>query len=306
MTDMPPIPEYDEYYCEEEQSSDIKHNMWIDHGDDAYSGAYGATKSLPPGVYDAEMTMSGIQLRKLSFNDEGLVSFDDEVYGSVMRDITSFWNKKALFVGHKFAFKRGILMYGPPGTGKSCLARMLINDVADRGGICLRFGHPELYIKGMSLIRSVSPDIPVVVLMEDIESIMQSFAESSILNVLDGVTKINGVVYLATTNYPELLGERIINRPSRFDRRIHIGPPGERMRREYLEGINRMGVLDDKAITKMVGDTETMTFAHIKELFIATVILEKPYDDVLQELRDMYNGFDGAVKAATVDSDDCD
>jgi protein TonB len=46
---------------------------------------------------------------------------------------------------------------------------------------------------------------------------------------------IEGVVYIATTNYPEKLQERITNRPSRFDRRYKVELPNEEIRRAYIQ-----------------------------------------------------------------------
>jgi len=55
-----------------------------------------------------------------------------------------------------------------------------------------------------------------------------------VLNLLDGVKQVDNIIYIATTNYPELLEERILNRPSRFDRRFHIGTPSAEVRKFYF------------------------------------------------------------------------
>ena len=42
--------------------------------------------------------------------------------------------------------------------------------------------------------------------MEDLDAIIRKFDGSSVLNILDGVDRVEHAVFLATTNYPEDLG----------------------------------------------------------------------------------------------------
>ena len=79
-------------------------------------------------------------------------------------------------------------MHGPPGSGKSSIIKMLINDVIRRGGIALDFEDSASFRAGISIIRKIHLTKPIVVIMEDIESLMKHNSPSSILNVLDGST----------------------------------------------------------------------------------------------------------------------
>jgi SpoVK/Ycf46/Vps4 family AAA+-type ATPase len=106
---------------------------------------------------------------------------------------------------------------------------------------------------------------------------------------LDGVNQIDKVVYLATTNYPERLGARIINRPSRFDKRFKIGHPNEESRKMYLEHLIGRDKINNLKIDidKWVEDTEDFSLAHIKELFTAVVILGDNYEESVETLSEM-------------------
>lgn len=126
--------------------------------------------------------------------------------------------------------------------------------------------------------------------MEDIDSIIETNSESEVLNVLDGVNQIDKVVFLATTNYPERLGDRIINRPSRFDKRFKIGHPNAESRRIYFEFIigGKEKVEELKIdLERWVNDTEEFSIAHLKELFVAVVILGDSYEDAIETLTAM-------------------
>src|SRR5262249_23750477 len=57
--------------------------------------------------------------------------------------------------------------------------------------------------------------------------LLEKDEKSQILNVLDGVESPNnphGVLLVATTNYPEIIDERISKRPGRIDRIFYVPP----------------------------------------------------------------------------------
>jgi hypothetical protein len=104
---------------------------------------------------------------------------------------------------------------------------------------------------------------------------------------LDTTTKTfigEGLLQHNTTNYPERLGARIVNRPSRFDERIKIGMPSPEARFVYL----RKAVGEsDVPLEKWVNDTENLSIAHLRELVVAILCLEQDYDTVLARLKAM-------------------
>jgi len=128
--------------------------------------------------------------------------------------------------------------------------------------------------------------------MEDLDSILMRFVESSVINLLDGVGMIDKVVFLATTNYPEKMGERVVNRPSRFDRRFYIGPPNAESRKLFFKHLFSKKGEDPTKMTagkldQWVNDTEGMSIAHLKELYVAVTILGTPYEEAIKILKGM-------------------
>jgi len=103
--------------------------------------------------------------------------------------------------------------------------------------------------------------------------------------MLDGENSVSNIVYVATTNYPERLGARIANRPSRFDERILVDMPSTLARRTYLQ-FAAPG-LGTEELEKWVNDTDKFSIAHLRELVAATYCLEQPYDVVLRRLKTM-------------------
>jgi len=253
-------------------------------------------KELPPGAYEPSYTPEkGYFMQRVHVKTEGLLQFPETNSERVINEIQKFWDRENLFTDYGLTHKRGIMLWGPPGSGKSCTIQLVMADVIVRGGVAIIFEEPNLYLENVRQFREIQPNTPLVVLMEDIDSILEVHNESEVLNILDGVEKIEKVVYLATTNYPEMLGERIINRPSRFDRRFKMPHPRSASRRLYFEHLLRgkedklAGIMD---VEKWVKDTRGMSIAHLKELFVSVCILGDDYTETIKVLKSMMEGDD--------------
>ena len=248
-------------------------------------------KILPSGVYEPKFCgQRGYYFEKLETKTEGLLRFPETNSERVIKEIQSFWEKEELFRLNKVLYKRGIILWGPPGSGKSCTIQLIIADVMERGGVVLKLdNHPSTFIECMRHFRTIQPTTRLVVLMEDIDSLLERFCESEVLNILDGVEKIENVVFLATTNYPEKLGDRIINRPSRFDKRFMMPHPKAKSRRIFFEHLFSYGAADPTQydLDRWVRDTSGMSVAHLKELFISVCIFGDSYEDAIETLRAM-------------------
>lgn len=279
--------------CAEEGLSRKGHGklvQWTTTDDKIFVPSGNTKGNLIPGIYEiASAPHIGIYFHKIPVRTEGLLRFPQTNSEKVVKEIELFWSKESIFKDFGLAYKRGIILWGPAGGGKSCTVQLIMNDVIARKGIVLKFTEPTLFTEGVRILREIQPETPVVVLMEDIDSILEIFNESQVLNILDGVDEVQKAVFLATTNYPERLGPRIVNRPSRFDKRFKIDYPNAESRRMYLEHL--VGKRDAKKLkvdyNKWVEDTDKFSLAHIKELFVAVVILGDNYKNSIETLKSM-------------------
>jgi AAA+ superfamily predicted ATPase len=269
----------------------VTYTQWTSHDSKTFFPATRSCGKLTPGFYLINHNNGQIFFRKERINSEELVRFEDSNIDKVITEIEKFWEREEIYGQFDLAYKRGILMWGPPGTGKTCTVRLVMEDVIRRGGIVVNFTNPALFNEGMKLFREIQPDTPCVVLMEDIDSIMDTYCESDVINVLDGVQRISKVVFLATTNYPDRLGARVVNRPSRFDKRYKIGNLNLESRKIYFQHLfdRDEKLLKSHDIERWASDTDGLSVAHLKELFVSVVIIGDTYDDainVLQKMRD--------------------
>lgn len=269
------------------------HVQWMTSDNENFFPASKNVKKLTPGFYEIKSSMSGgMFFGKVDMATEDIIKFPETESDSVVQEIDKFWAEEKKFREAKLAYKRGILLYGPPGSGKTCTIKMILEDVIKRGGVAVKFDDPYAFTAGMKILRDIQSETPVVALMEDLDSILSYNSESRVINVIDGVDGIDKVVFLATTNYPEKLGSRIMNRPSRFDKRFFIGMPNSQSRRIYLE--NKLKGKGQN-IEKWVNDTENLSIAHLKELVVAVTILENKYDDAIETLKGMAKKIDSST-----------
>lgn len=281
--------EYDISYDDEEYEFDIAYKQWSSSDGTIFFPIGKTVKLLQPGVYEIGTCQQGLYFEKIPVRTEGLIKFPDTKSESVVEEVQKFWDREEIFLKYGLTYKRGIILYGPPGSGKSCTVQLIMADVVERGGIVIEFNRPDLFIDGLRKLRKIQPGTPIVAVMEDIDSLLEIHNESEILNILDGVNEVHKVVFLATTNYPDKLGYRIINRPSRFDKRFRIGFPTAESRRVYFEHIIGKENINDLNIDldKWVKDTDKFSIAHLKELFVAVVILDDKYEDAIKTLSAM-------------------
>jgi SpoVK/Ycf46/Vps4 family AAA+-type ATPase len=183
-------------------------------------------------------------------------------------------------------------MYGEPGCGKSGIIQILANMLMELNGIVINIKSQndiDYFIEFIPTFRKIEPTRPLVVILEDIDSLAgeDRYSTSQLLNILDGVKQIEGVVYIATTNYPEKLQERVTNRPSRFDRRYKIELPNEEIRRAYITNKLNEDDLAKIDIDEWVKRTDGMSLSHLKEVVVSVIVMGRTFEETMASLEEL-------------------
>lgn len=155
---------------------------------------------------------------------------------------------------HKFnalggKLPKGVLLTGPPGTGKTLLARA----VAGEAGVPFFYmsgsEFDEIYVgvgakRVRELFAAARAKAPAIVFIDELDAIGGKRNErdaayvkqtlNQLLTDLDGFDQNSGVIFLAATNFPELL-DKALTRPGRFDRRVAVPLPDVRGRIAILK-----------------------------------------------------------------------
>lgn len=271
---------------EERKSDKENHVQWASGGNGRFSPVGSTIPVLPAGIYEpfAVPGMWGLELIKVA--SDGIYTLPDMATEVVLAEVNRFWASEQRYRDHNLLYKRGIILWGPPGGGKTVAVKLLMNELVKSGGIVINVQQVQLAVMCLKAVRRIEPKRNLIVVLEDIDEIINYNGEAGVLSMLDGESNVDNILHLATTNYPERLGARIINRPSRFDRRVYVGMPEARARQVYLEKATKMG-LNETDMATWVTDTKGMSIAHLRELVAAVYCLEQPYDEVLERLKAM-------------------
>jgi AAA+ superfamily predicted ATPase len=201
----------------------------------------------------------------------------DSLKEEIQKDFTQFFDSRELYERYGIPWKRGAIFVGPPGNGKTHTLKALINHL----------GKPCLYVRSfksecgteqenMAEVFERARMGPCIVVLEDLDSMIDSNNRSFFLNELDGFQSNNGVVVLATTNHPGKLDSSILDRPSRFDRKYRFDLPASAERLAYLlkwnKNLQTELQVSEEAAARVVEATEGFSFAYLKELFVASMV----------------------------------
>ncbi len=239
------------------------------------------------------------------------VAWEDVILPQVLKDDLRddmeafFTDGVAIYQQLNLAPFRKLLLVGPPGTGKTMLCAALAR-------IALQQKRVVVYVSGAdedgatfhkihhALNVVANAHYPVLMIVEEIDVYLRKDDKAQILNVLDGLESPNnprGALLLATTNYPEVIDERIAKRPGRMDRILII--PTIQDAAQATEMLTRyMGTQWQDAhrgvIPALVGQTGAfvrevalyarMLAAHNREATVSLSVLEQSVESLSNQL----------------------
>ncbi len=177
------------------------------------------------------------------------------------------------------SLKRGLLLYGPPGVGKTLTVMYLSEAMPGRTvllttGLGMGFLHPVV-----QLARSLAPSM---VVLDDVDLIAEERGMPmgrsgpllfELLNEMDGLREDTDVIFVLTTNRPEILEPALAARPGRIDLAVELPLPDAVGRRQLLDLYARGLELRDVDLDAIVARIEGATPAYIKELLRKAAVL---------------------------------
>lgn len=256
---------------------------------DTFWGATQTYDALPAGLYRCEVAPNvGPVLLRQRVETDSLLELPDDAAGSIIREFETFWKIEEEFNKRGFLHKRGFLLWGPPGSGKTSAVHLLVKRlIRDYDGVVLFLDQPQVAAQCLQMARSIETKRPMIAIMEDLDALVSKYGEHEYLALLDGEAQVGNIVFLATTNYPEMLDRRFVDRPSRFDTVRFIGMPSADARRTYL--IAKEPSLAESAdeLAQWVDQSDGFSVAHLKEMIVAVRCFGQPLAEVVERLGEM-------------------
>jgi hypothetical protein len=168
--------------------------------------------------------------------------------------------------------KRGILLHGPPGTGKTLSAMYLAAQMPGRTVLLLTGAGMGAIETACQLARML---VPATLILEDVDLIgternQQTVGANALLfellNQMDGLADDADILFLLTTNRPDVLEPALAARPGRIDQAIEVPPPDADCRRRLLDLYGRGLRVELAEPEGLVARTEGVSAAFIREL----------------------------------------
>jgi AAA+ superfamily predicted ATPase len=168
--------------------------------------------------------------------------------------------------------RRGLLLHVPPGTGKTMTATYVIGQLPGRTAVLLTGAALSMIEQSVALARMLEPSM---VVLEDVDLIAEERTRQEgnqnavlfeLLNQMDGLTEDADIIFMLTTNRPDLLEPALAARPGRIDQAIEIPLPDASCRRRlfdlYADGLQ----LELADVERFVERTRGVSPAFIREL----------------------------------------
>lgn len=175
--------------------------------------------------------------------------------------------------------KRGILLHGPPGTGKTLSAMYLAAQMPGRTVLILTGGGMSSIESSGVMARALAPvtlileDVDLIGTMREYQTVSANALLFELLNQMDGLAEDADVLFILTTNRPDVLEPALASRPGRIDQAIEIPLPDDDCRQRlidlYAKGIDLE--LDDPSA--LIARTRGVSAAFIREMLRKATLL---------------------------------
>ena len=147
---------------------------------------------------------------------------------------------------------KGLLLVGPPGTGKTLLAKAVAGEAKVPFFSISGSDFVEMFVGvGASRVRDLFEDAkknaPCIIFIDEIDAVARRRGTgmggghdereqtlNQLLVEMDGFGVNEGIIVMAATNRVDILDPAIL-RPGRFDRKVAVGTPDVKGRKEILD-----------------------------------------------------------------------
>ena len=208
-----------------------------------------------------------------------------------LEEIVDFLKNPNKYIMLGARIPKGILLEGPPGTGKTLLAKATAGEAKVPFFTISGSDFVEMFVGvGASRVRDLfaeaKKNAPCIVFIDEIDAVARRRGTgmggghdereqtlNQMLVEMDGFGVNEGIIVIAATNRVDILDPAIL-RPGRFDRKVMVGRPDVKGRKEILEvHAKNKPIGDDVDLQQIAQITSGFTGADLENLLNEASIL---------------------------------
>ncbi len=216
----------------------------------------------------------------------GLVEEKEE-----LEEIVDFLKNPKKYIQLGARIPKGLLLVGPPGTGKTLLAKAIAGEAGVPFFSISGSDFVEMFVGvGASRVRDLfdeaKKNAPCIIFIDEIDAVARRRGTgmggghdereqtlNQMLVEMDGFGVNSGIIVMAATNRVDILDPAIL-RPGRFDRKVMVGRPDVKGRREILDvHVKGKPVGDDVNLDTVAQTTAGFTGADLENLMNEAAII---------------------------------
>lgn len=215
--------------------------------------------------------------------------------------------KKYIEVGARIP--KGVILTGPPGTGKTLLAKAVAGEAGVPFFSISGSDFVEMFVGvGASRVRDLfeeaKKNAPCIVFIDEIDAVARRRGTgmggghdereqtlNQLLVEMDGFGVNEGIIVMAATNRVDILDPAIL-RPGRFDRKVVVGRPDVKGRKEILEvHANNKPLAENVDLENVAQTTAGFTGADLENLLNESAIYAAKQNRVFITQEDINRSF---------------
>ena len=243
--------------------------------------------------------------KKITFANVAGLSEEKEELEEIVDFLKS--PKKYIQVGARIP--KGVLLVGPPGTGKTLLAKAVAGEAGVPFFTISGSDFVEMFVGvGASRVRDLFEDAkknaPCIIFIDEFDAVARRRGTglggghdereqtlNQLLVEMDGFGVNEGIIVMAATNRVDILDPAIL-RPGRFDRKVSVGRPDVKGRKEILD-VHAKGkpLGDDVDLLQVAQTTAGFTGADLENLLNEAAILAAKNNRVFIKQQDIQQSF---------------
>lgn len=228
-----------------------------------------------------------VEIKNMNFTK--VAGLDEEK--EELEEIVDFLRDPKKYIQLGARIPKGVLLEGPPGTGKTLLAKATAGEAKVPFFTISGSDFVEMFVGvGASRVRDLFGEAkrnsPCIIFIDEIDAVARRRGTgmggghdereqtlNQMLVEMDGFGVNEGIIVMAATNRVDILDPAIL-RPGRFDRKVLVGRPDVKGRKEILEvHAKNKPIGDDVDLQQIAQITAGFTGADLENLLNEAAIL---------------------------------